>query len=226
MPFLRQLHDGMPDLLLFHGVGFLHAGRGADDAHAALGIVLHPSIQLHHRRARCATPFAAGIGNGSGTSSARGSINSAARGCVGCGRCITWCPVGIDITAEARQDPGVTAAKRSDGRRHGRGGTIMSQIRRRAPVGRRRATEDHPGFRSPRGSFPSKTRTSTPRRSRWSSPMSGCAGATTSCRGSSTWSTFRTWEKRPSPSPPIRPRRSKWGTPFDWWAWSRGQWGG
>ena len=23
-------------------------------------------------------------------------------GCVGCGRCVTWCPVGIDITAEAR----------------------------------------------------------------------------------------------------------------------------
>ncbi|MCB0035544.1 MAG: 4Fe-4S dicluster domain-containing protein, partial [Anaerolineales bacterium] len=22
-------------------------------------------------------------------------------GCVGCGRCITWCPVGIDLTAEA-----------------------------------------------------------------------------------------------------------------------------
>jgi ferredoxin len=21
-------------------------------------------------------------------------------GCVGCGRCITWCPVGIDVTAE------------------------------------------------------------------------------------------------------------------------------
>jgi sulfhydrogenase subunit beta (sulfur reductase) len=29
-------------------------------------------------------------------------------GCVGCGRCITWCPVGIDITEEARamQDSG------------------------------------------------------------------------------------------------------------------------
>lgn len=30
-------------------------------------------------------------------------------GCVGCGRCITWCPVGIDITAEA------TAIRASDG---------------------------------------------------------------------------------------------------------------
>jgi sulfhydrogenase subunit beta (sulfur reductase) len=32
-------------------------------------------------------------------------------GCVGCGRCITWCPVGIDITAEAaaiRANPGKT----------------------------------------------------------------------------------------------------------------------
>jgi ferredoxin len=24
-------------------------------------------------------------------------------GCVGCGRCITWCPVGIDITAEVER---------------------------------------------------------------------------------------------------------------------------
>jgi len=31
-------------------------------------------------------------------------------GCVGCGRCITWCPVGIDITEELRalQDNGIT----------------------------------------------------------------------------------------------------------------------
>jgi ferredoxin len=32
-------------------------------------------------------------------------------GCVGCGRCITWCPVGIDITEEAR------AIRGTDGRR-------------------------------------------------------------------------------------------------------------
>lgn len=41
-------------------------------------------------------------------------------GCVGCGRCITWCPVGIDITAEAaaiRTPPAAPGAKR--GTRHG-----------------------------------------------------------------------------------------------------------
>jgi formate hydrogenlyase subunit 6/NADH:ubiquinone oxidoreductase subunit I len=41
-------------------------------------------------------------------------------GCVGCGRCITWCPVGIDITAEAaaiRADPDARAARR--GTSHG-----------------------------------------------------------------------------------------------------------
>ncbi len=39
-------------------------------------------------------------------------------GCVGCGRCITWCPVGIDITAEAaaiRATPQATKEKRHGG---------------------------------------------------------------------------------------------------------------
>jgi len=31
-------------------------------------------------------------------------------GCVGCGRCITWCPVGIDVTEELAAVRGVTAA--------------------------------------------------------------------------------------------------------------------
>ncbi|HTV90475.1 MAG TPA: 4Fe-4S dicluster domain-containing protein, partial [Stellaceae bacterium] len=38
-------------------------------------------------------------------------------GCVGCGRCITWCPVGIDITEEVaaiRAEP-ATAAGRASG---------------------------------------------------------------------------------------------------------------
>jgi len=37
-------------------------------------------------------------------------------GCVGCGRCITWCPVGIDITEEAAA---IRAAPRAKGGSHG-----------------------------------------------------------------------------------------------------------
>ena len=38
-------------------------------------------------------------------------------GCVGCGRCITWCPVGIDITEEARaiREKGITPTTSSGG---------------------------------------------------------------------------------------------------------------
>jgi ferredoxin len=38
-------------------------------------------------------------------------------GCVGCGRCITWCPVGIDITEEAAA---IRAAPGAKGGSHGR----------------------------------------------------------------------------------------------------------
>jgi ferredoxin len=48
-------------------------------------------------------------------------------GCVGCGRCITWCPVGIDLTAEVR-------ALRGDGRGDGSG----------VPVARRMESEVAP----------------------------------------------------------------------------------
>jgi ferredoxin len=36
-------------------------------------------------------------------------------GCVGCGRCITWCPVGIDITEEAAAIRGPITASQHDG---------------------------------------------------------------------------------------------------------------
>ncbi len=38
-------------------------------------------------------------------------------GCVGCGRCITWCPVGIDITEEARAIRDGSAAGATAGRK-------------------------------------------------------------------------------------------------------------
>jgi sulfhydrogenase subunit beta (sulfur reductase) len=39
-------------------------------------------------------------------------------GCVGCGRCITWCPVGIDITEEVRalREPATTSEENSHGK--------------------------------------------------------------------------------------------------------------
>ncbi len=36
-------------------------------------------------------------------------------GCIGCGRCITWCPVGIDVTEE------ITALRATDGQKQGAG---------------------------------------------------------------------------------------------------------
>jgi ferredoxin len=41
-------------------------------------------------------------------------------GCVGCGRCITWCPAGIDITEEAAALRGQeTPAAAQQGANHG-----------------------------------------------------------------------------------------------------------
>ena len=44
-------------------------------------------------------------------------------GCVGCGRCVTWCPVGIDITEEA------AAIRASDGATRPRGGADGTRVR-------------------------------------------------------------------------------------------------
>jgi sulfhydrogenase subunit beta (sulfur reductase) len=41
-------------------------------------------------------------------------------GCVGCGRCITWCPVAIDITEEVRAIRESEAANRTSGEEHGK----------------------------------------------------------------------------------------------------------
>ncbi len=40
-------------------------------------------------------------------------------GCVGCGRCITWCPVAIDLVEEAQRLLNQVEEKNADGGEHG-----------------------------------------------------------------------------------------------------------
>jgi succinate dehydrogenase/fumarate reductase-like Fe-S protein len=41
-------------------------------------------------------------------------------GCVGCGRCITWCPMGIDLTQEAAAFQAAAAKASEAGNGRGR----------------------------------------------------------------------------------------------------------
>jgi ferredoxin len=72
-------------------------------------------VERHQRWDSCFTVDYSGIHGGAVRGSARSRYRQwmthklatwidqfGTSGCVGCGRCITWCPVGIDITAEAR----------------------------------------------------------------------------------------------------------------------------
>ncbi len=65
-----------------------------------LGLVLHARPLLPPRRQRARHRRARATGSGSPTSSRRWIDQFGTSGCVGCGRCITWCPVGIDLTEE------------------------------------------------------------------------------------------------------------------------------
>ena len=54
LPRLRQLHDGLPDLLLHHGRGPQRPCRPDGGARAPLGFLLHAGFFLHPRRQRAA----------------------------------------------------------------------------------------------------------------------------------------------------------------------------
>ena len=94
-----QLHHGVPDLFLHHGGG--PPILPADPPRAAkVGFLLHDGFLPHPwwQRARDRELAVPAMDD----AQARHVDRSIRRvGCVGCGRCITWCPVGIDITEEA-----------------------------------------------------------------------------------------------------------------------------
>ena len=115
LPDLRQLHDGLPDLLLHDASRTSPTSPGR-----------RPSAGGEWDS--CFTLDFSHVAGGSVRSSSRSryrqwmthklatwSTSSAPPGCVGCGRCITWCPVAIDITEEA------AAIRATDGATPGKG---------------------------------------------------------------------------------------------------------
>ena len=120
LPGLRQLHDGLPDLLLHHR-----------RRHRPTSPATTPSAG--GKWDSCFTMDFSYIHGGSVRSSTKARYRQwmthklatwidqfGTSGCVGCGRCITWCPVAIDITEEVRairerSDRPAAAARRRTG---------------------------------------------------------------------------------------------------------------
>ena len=111
VPDLRQLHHGVPHLLLHHDRGRHRPDRRPRGALAALGSCFELDFSYLHggpRAQRAHSRYRQWITHKLGT----WHDQFGSSGCVGCGRCIAWCPVGIDITEEAARlagpdpDPG------------------------------------------------------------------------------------------------------------------------
>ena len=106
LPHLRQLHARLPDLLLHDRRGHDRPRRRARRA--------RPQSGTRASRSTTRTSTAAASGR-RGRSRYRQWLTHkfgtwhdqfGSSGCVGCGRCITWCPVGIDVTEELAAHPG------------------------------------------------------------------------------------------------------------------------
>ena len=101
LPDLRQLHDGLSDLLLHHRRGPHRSHRRLPRSACAAGIPVSRWTSPTSMAAACAARRRSRYRQWMTHKLANWIDQFGTSGCVGCGRCITWCPVGIDITEEA-----------------------------------------------------------------------------------------------------------------------------
>ncbi len=80
-----------------------HRPRGRLGCRIGAGIRASPSISRSWAASRSGAASRLATANGSPTSCRPGYDQFGTFGCVGCGRCITWCPVGIDLTEEIHE---------------------------------------------------------------------------------------------------------------------------
>ena len=101
LPDLRQLHARLPDLLLPHGRGHDATWPARRPSGCASGTPASPSTTPTSTAAACVTAAPSRYRQWMTHKLATWIDQFGTSGCVGCGRCITWCPVAIDITEEA-----------------------------------------------------------------------------------------------------------------------------
>ena len=101
VPVLHQLHDGLPHLLLHHGRGRHRPHRRVRTTATASGTPAstRTSPYIHGGTVRASTRSRYRQWMTHKLASWHDQFGSS--GCVGCGRCVTWCPAAIDITRGA-----------------------------------------------------------------------------------------------------------------------------
>ncbi len=100
LPGLRQLHHGRAPRASAARPRTAPIWPATRPSGGGSGTPASPSTSATCTAARSAPVPRPATASGSCTSWSPGTTSSARRAASGCGRCITWCPVGIDLTAE------------------------------------------------------------------------------------------------------------------------------
>ncbi len=153
MPVLHELHDGLPDVFLQLRQGRERSGRLATSTASASGTscfnwdfsYMNGGIVRNQIRSRYRQWLTHKL--------ASWIDQFDVSGCVGCGRCITWCPVAIDLTEEVaaiRENPSVSRALLVRDLRESLAGAVRRDRGHHAGAGRR----GHVPFAVPRRCAP------------------------------------------------------------------------